>query len=378
MDFDFSEQQYMFRDTFKGFLEANFTLEQVRGIVDRAETSDDLWTQLAELGTFGALVPEEYGGLGLTFVDVSLILEEFGRALIPPPIGETLACTEVLVRYGTAEQKNRLLPSVATGVAKLTPALSEAEGSFDPIAISMTAEPQGGAWRLTGQKIMVAEADNADYLLVNLRLGVDGPPALVLLEAGRTGISRRQHVTLDPTGRFFEVGFDGVVFEPGDIIGGIASADPVRRLFDVLAVIAATELLGISSKVLDEAVAYAGTRVQFGKPIGSFQAIKHRCADMAVAVETSRAAAYYAAWALAENAGDCGKAVSVAKSSCGDAARFICNEGIQIHGGMGFTWELGMHFFLRRTKLLEYSFGDAAYHRERLLQATLAELALAN
>jgi alkylation response protein AidB-like acyl-CoA dehydrogenase len=133
-------------------------------------------------------------------------------------------------------------------------------------------------------------------------------------------------------------------------------------------------MTGVAARVLDNSVTYAGQRTQFGKPIGSFQAIKHKCADMAVAVEASRSAAYYASWALAEDAPDRAKAVSIAKSFCGDAARFVCNEGIQIHGGIGFTWELGLHFYLRRAKVLEYSYGDAAYHRERVLAETLSEL----
>jgi alkylation response protein AidB-like acyl-CoA dehydrogenase len=162
-----------------------------------------------------------------------------------------------------------------------------------------------------------------------------------------------------------------------DIIGGDPSPRSVDRLLDASGVIAATMMTGISGKVLDNAVTYAAQRTQFGKPIGSFQAIKHRCADMAVTIDASRSAAYYAAWALAEEAPDRAKAVSMAKSYCGDASRFVCNEGVQLHGGIGFTWELGLHFYLRRAKVLEYSYGDAAYHRERVVSETLAELGVA-
>jgi len=198
---------------------------------------------------------------------------------------------------------------------------------------------------------------------------------LALVEPGRAGVSLRPHATLDPTCRFHEVTFRDVVIVRDDIVGGEPSPESVQRLFDVSGMIAATEMTGIAAKVLDTAIDYAGKRTQFDKPIGSFQAIKHRCADMAVAVDASRSAAYYAAWALAEASEDRAKAVSMAKSYCGDAARFACNEGIQIHGGIGFTWELGLHYYLRRAKVLEYSFGDAAYHRERVLTSTLAQLA---
>jgi alkylation response protein AidB-like acyl-CoA dehydrogenase len=374
MDFDFSEEQYMFRDTVKRFLEAKHDLARVRELEKNTGFDADLWAALNEMGTFTMLVPERFGGLGLSFIDVSLVLEEYGRALVPAPVAETIVATDLIVNHGTEKQKARLLPLIAGGSLKIVTAVVEADAGYDLEDISVTAMPSGNGWRLSGRKLLVPHATEADLIFAAVRFGVRGPLGLVVLEPSREGISLREHATLDLTNRFHEVTFDNVSLLQNDILGGEASPAAVRRLIDVSGVAAATQMTGIASKVLDQAVSYARQRVQFDRPIGSFQAIKHRCADMAVSIDASRSAVYYAAWAIAEHSPDIGRAVSIAKSFCGDTSRFVCNEGVQIHGGIGFTWELGLHFYLRRAKVLEYSFGDAAYHRERVLAATLAEL----
>jgi alkylation response protein AidB-like acyl-CoA dehydrogenase len=374
MDFDFSEEQYMFRDSVKGFLEEKYGLAKV--CEKDGEFDASLWAELNEMGTFSMLVPEQFGGLGLSFVDVSLVLEEYGRALVPAPISETIVATDLIVNHGSETQKARWLPLIAAGNLKIVPAIVEADAGYDPEDISATAVTSGNGWRLSGRKLLVPHAVAADLILAAIRFGAGGPLGLILIEPGREGISLRDHTTLDLLNRFYEVTFDNVSILQDDILGGEASLSAVQRLLDVSGVAAATQMTGIASKVLDEAVAYAGQRVQFDKPIGSFQAIKHRCADMAVSIDASRSAAYYAAWAVAEHAPDSGRAVSIAKSFCGDTSRFVCNEGIQLHGGIGFTWELGLHLYLRRAKVLEYSYGDAAYHRERVLTDTLSNMRL--
>lgn len=374
MDFDFSEEQYMFRDSVKSLLEEKYGLAKVRE--KDGEFDASLWAELNEMGTFSMLVPEQFGGLGLSFVDVSLLLEEYGRALVPAPISETIVATDLIVNHGSETQKARWLPLIAAGNLKIVPAIVEADAGYDPEDISATAVTSGNGWRLSGRKLLVPHAVAADLILAAIRFGAGGPLGLILIEPGREGISLRDHTTLDLLNRFYEVTFDNVSVLQDDILGGEASLSAVQRLLDVSGVAAATQMTGIASKVLDEAVAYAGQRVQFDKPIGSFQAIKHRCADMAVSIDASRSAAYYAAWAVAEHASDSGRAVSIAKSFCGDTSRFVCNEGIQLHGGIGFTWELGLHLYLRRAKVLEYSYGDAAYHRERVLTDTLSNMRL--
>jgi alkylation response protein AidB-like acyl-CoA dehydrogenase len=358
----------------RGFLERNYDLARLRRLLDGDGFDRELWDKLSDTGALSMLVPESYGGMGMSFVDLALVLEEYGRALVPAPVVETIVATDAIARFATDEQKASLLPRIAAGQLKIVPAISEADAGYDLADIAVTATPVGNGWRISGRKILVPHAAAADLVLLVARFGAGGPLGLVLMENGRDGVSVREHSTLDPSSRFHELTLEAVPIVRDDIIGGEPSPAAVDRLFDTSGGVAAVILTGIAGKVLDDAVAYAKQRTQFGKPIGSFQAIKHRCADMAVAIDASRSAAYYAAWALAEESPDRAKAVSMAKSYCGEAARFVCNEGIQIHGGIGFTWDLGLHFYLRRARMLESSYGDAAYHRERVLTATLAEL----
>jgi len=372
MDFDFSEEQYAFRDSVRGFLADR---PVATAVPSSPEDAAALRAGLADLGVFSAILPEEYGGLGLQFVDLSLIIEEFGRWLVPPAIIETLISTEVIVAYGSGKQRQSILPGIAAGRLALSAAVGEADASFEPGSMSCSLTPQGAGWRLNGKKILVVDASAADYLLVAVK-SVE-TPALLVIERGRSGLHLREHQTLDLASRYHEVEFEDVEIEATDFLGGPSNGEALSQLLDAGAVSAATFMTGISGKVLDTAVDYVKQRHQFGKPIGSFQAIKHKCADMAVAVDSSRSAAYYAAWTLAGEASERAKAVSTAKSFCGDTARFVCNEGTQLHGGMGFTWALGLHLYLRRTKLLEYSYGDAAYHRKRVLVGALLALGVA-
>jgi len=173
---------------------------------------------------------------------------------------------------------------------------------------------------------------------------------------------------------YHEVTFNDVTIVDRDFLGGAPSAAALEQLMDASAMCAAVFMTGIAGKVMDQTVDYVKQRKQFGKAIGSFQAIKHKCADLAVSVDSCRSAAYYAAWAVALSTPDQRKSVSIAKSFCGDMSRFVCNEGIQLHGGMGFTWDLGLHYYLRRAKLLEYSYGDSAYHRKRVIAEALLDL----
>ncbi|MBI1775130.1 MAG: acyl-CoA/acyl-ACP dehydrogenase [Proteobacteria bacterium] len=374
MDFDFSSEQYMFRESIRGFLEESYDLKKVSALMAGEGRDPRLWSKLAELGCFSMLVPEEHGGLGLSFVDLALVIEEFGRALVPAPVVETIVSTDAVARFGTEAQKAQLLPSIAEGKLTMVPAIAEAEAGFSPDDIAMTAEVAGNGWSVSGRKILVPHAKTADVLLVATRFGTDGKLGLVLCEPSRSGVSLRRHEAFDPAGRFYEVSFDRVRIVRDEILGGDPSGRSVERLLDASGAAAAMLMTGVAGKMLDRSIDYAAQRIQFDKPIGSFQAIKHKCADMAVAIEASQSAAYYAAWALAEEAPELTKAVSIAKSFCGDTARQVCNEGIQIHGGIGFTWELGLHLYLRRAKVLEYSYGDAAYHRERVLASALAEI----
>lgn len=372
MNFDFNEEQYSFRDSLRGFLADHVDLA-ARAAAPVGD-SRRLWEGLAELGVFGILVPERYDGLGLTFVDVSLVLEELGRHLATPAIIDTIVATDTIVRFGSAALKDKLLPRIAKGQARIALAVHEATGGYGLRDVRTACTRRGGRYSLQGDKILVADAASADFLLILGGAEEGGTPQLILVDRERAGVELRRQSTLDLTADYYDIAFRNVPLEDENLMRADADATLAgKRLLDASALAAATVMTGIAGSVLEKAVEYVKQRVQFGRPIGSFQAIKHRCADMAVAVNSSRSAVYFAAWALANEAAGCARAVSIAKSYSGDMSRFVCNEGIQLHGGMGFTWALGLHLYLRRAKMLEYSFGDSTYHRERLLEETLAE-----
>ena len=361
----------MFQDTVREILTDVLTMEHLRnGIPEK------LWGQLAEAGIFAMLASEEDGGLGLGFTDLALVFEEFGRALVPAPIAASIVAGGIVARYGTASQRARVLPALTTGELRLSQAFAETTATV-PEALTLTATRAGGGWTLTGSKTLVPDAAAANMLLVALHLE-GGDQALALIEKDRAGITVREQSTLDLTARFHEVIFKDVALTDEDLLGGRPDPAVVNALFDASAAVAALQMTGMAARTLDEAVAYVGQRKQFDRVLGSFQAIKHRCADMAVAVDACRSAAYYAAWALDEAPPEeRARAISMAKSWCGDNARYTCNQSLQLHGGIGFTWELGLHLFLRRIKFEEVSFGDADWHRERVIAATLRSMELA-
>ena len=372
MDFDFSQQQLEFQNVFRDFLARNYSMAQASASLKEASPRAQLWSGLTDLGAFAMLVPEEHGGLGLTTVDVALVAEELGRALAPASVIDTILATDLIRRFGSPDQKRRLLEKAAAGQLRISLASGET-GGFSPAAVSTRAEVSGVGWTLSGTKILAPEADLAGLIAIVCRTAPDADPAIALVEPDRKGVRLREHATLDLTCPYHEVHLDRVAISDADFLGSMTTA-AAARMFDGAGMFASLQMMGIAGKMLEASVQYAADRVQFGKPIGSFQAIKHRCADMAVSTDAGRTASYYAAWTFAHETEDRGLAASTAKAFSGDAARFVCNEAIQIHGGMGFTWELGLHLYLRRAKVLEYSWGDAAFHRERVIAATLAGL----
>ena len=357
MDFDFSEDQYLLRDSIRGFLAAHWGPKPLRAA--KGQFSTELWQGLTGLGLQTLLVPEDHGGAGLGLVDAVLAFEAFGRHLVPGPMLETILISEVIARSGDTA----LLPGIAEGAARLAFAHAEPGAGHRTEPAGVTATLDRGQWRLHGRKILVPAADAATGLAVSAQLP-DGSAGLFLCELPATGVAIARNIAVDPDSMPCRVDFAGA-------LATMMRDGALPRLLETSAIAAAAAMIGIAGAALDMAVAYAKQRTQFDRPIGSFQAIKHRCADMLVAVETARAAAYYAAWAAAENDAALPLAVSVAKAAAGDASRFACNECLQIHGGVGFTWEFDVHLFLKRAKLLEYSFGDATWHRERVAQSVL-------
>lgn len=362
MNFGFNEEQASLGETVDRLLGDFPALTKP----DPAEAHDPrVWTALAELGLFTLLLPEEDGGVGLSLVDIAMAIEALGARLAPPIVASTLIATDLLVRHGSPAQKAQFLPRIAAGDLRIAIATLEAGQGYDPDMVGTLLGGRG----VSGTKILVSGAQEADAFIVLVRC--DGHPALAIMQRGARGLSVRSHADLDLSSGLCELAFDSVSVADEALISHKAPARAVSRLIDAAATVYAGMEIGIAARMLEVAVDYAKTRVQFGQPIGAFQALKHRCADMAVAVEAGRSAAYYAFWAVSEESDDCSRASSMAKAYCGEVARDACNQAIQIHGGMGFTWELGLHRFLRRAKVLEHGFGNHVWHYERVMATTL-------
>lgn len=369
MNFDFNDEQYMFRETVRDSLAAEYPLDLIRDGADPVVLETELWPKLAELGLFGLMVPEEQDGLGLSTVDFALIAEEFGAALVPLTVTDTIIASLILAKFG-GEAQAANLQKLGLGELRVACAVYEKDGGYDPADFASAVGTDG---KLNGKKLLVAGADRADLLLVVVQ-GANGSPALALVEPGRPGISIARHQALDITGDYHSVTFDDVSLSDLDMLGG--GADAVPYLIDLLATVAALCLSGIAAKMLDTTVAYVKERVQFGQPIGAFQAIKHRCADMAVDVNTARSGGYYAAWAMAAvDTDERVRAVSIAKAKANRMAVHVLREGMQLHGGMGYTWEMALHFPYRRGRMLETLYGSTEYHNERVLAGTIDQLA---
>jgi alkylation response protein AidB-like acyl-CoA dehydrogenase len=348
MDFDFAPAQFELRDEARRFLEKECTSAQVRELIeDPGGWSKSLWKQIADLGWMGIAIPEEYGGLGQGFLDLVLLLEELGRVLAPVPYLSSVGlAASTILHHGSEEQKARWLPDVATGDRVAAAVLPRFELDVDTLQIRADGS------RLTGEHPAVLDAPAAGLFVVAAS-SADGPRWFVVEE----GFEVRSQTGYDPTRTLGSVSFDAVEAEPLEVPG----LEPAIK-FGVAAVCA--EMVGVAQRILDMTVEYTKQREQFGRPIGGFQAIKHKCAEMAMELEASRSAALYAAWAVAAGAEDQDIAVSIAKSSCGDWLGHLAGEGVQVHGGIGYTWEHDMHLYLRRMKSLEAFCGDAPYHRE--------------
>lgn len=296
---------------------------------------------------------------------MSLVFEEFGRSLVPAPMADTILASHVIDRYGSEAQRGEWLPLIVSGEGRFALAHVEPGIGYATEDVQLRARRHEGAWTLEGRKMLVAGAGVATHFLVSAR-DDDGTVRLFACGAAQPSVAVRAHRAVDQDALLCEVDFTRALAQP---LGESDGAQALAYLIDCAAFSSAIQMAGLSGAALELAVDYAKQRVQFDKPIGSFQAIKHKCADMLVALEGARSTAYYAAWGLGQEEREL--AVSMAKSAAGDACRLICNDALQIHGGVGFTWEFDIHLYLKRGKLLEYSFGDAAFHRERIASLVL-------
>ncbi|MCZ6574020.1 MAG: acyl-CoA/acyl-ACP dehydrogenase [Planctomycetota bacterium] len=379
MNFAFTEEQEDLREAARAFLADHSSGEQVRHAMETEHGFDpDVWKRVgAELGFCGVTVPEKHGGIGLGSVELTGLMEVMGEHLLCAPFFSTVCLAGTALRIGGDEaQKQEHLPALAAGQKIATLAHSEAGRGFDPLDFGCTAEPDGADFRLRGTKRYVIDGGVAELLIVAARApGSDGEAgvSLFLVSAGSEGVTRRPLASMDQTRRQAEIRFDDVRVPASARLGGEGQgADILCRTLDLAAVALAAEQVGGAQRCLDLSVAYAKEREQFGRPIGSFQAIKHKCADMMLRVESARSAAYYAACAAADDATELPRAASLAKVYCSEAYFACAGEAIQIHGGVGFTWEYDPHVHFKRAQGSSVLLGDPAYHRERIAR----ELAL--
>jgi alkylation response protein AidB-like acyl-CoA dehydrogenase len=366
MDFDLSKPQKLLKESARGLLARECGPGRVRELMATETAHDEgLWRALADQGWTGLLVAEEHGGLGLGLVEMAAVAEEMGRACLPGPFLSTLFASALVERAGSAGQRAKYLEPLAAGELKATVALLEEEADWEPSGVQLAATRADGSFTLTGSKLFVPDAGAADLIICVAR---DGEQVVLLpVTRGAEGLAVRAAPSMDATRKLYEVEFNNVtVPEPealgadGDARGALSSA------LDAATTVLCAEMVGAMQWILETSVEYAKTRQQFGRPIGSFQAVQHMCADMLVFTESARSASYYAAWALSEGEAAGPAAVSVAKAYCSDAFREVANRGVQVHGGIGFTWEHDLQLYYKRSKSAETLFGDATFHRERL------------
>jgi alkylation response protein AidB-like acyl-CoA dehydrogenase len=367
MNFAFSEEQEELRSSVRRFLEDKSPMTEVRRLMETSEGYDTaVWKQMGEqLGLQAIAIPEEYGGVGFGYVELTVIFEEMGGALLCAPYFATVAlAANALLSSGDESAKKDLLPGIASGETIATLALTEDTGRWDLDGITLAATGKGGDWKLDGHKMFVIDGHTADLILVAGRTGKG--VSLFAVESSAAGLTRTALATMDQTRKQARIEFSGT---PARLVGEEGGAGPaLSRTLDLAAVALAAEQVGGAQRCLDTAVDYAKTRIQFGRPIGSFQAIKHKCADMLLEVESAKSAAYYAGWAAAEDSEELPVVASLAKSYCSEAYFHAAAENIQIHGGIGFTWEHDAHLYFKRAKSSELLLGDPSYHRELLAQ----------
>jgi alkylation response protein AidB-like acyl-CoA dehydrogenase len=367
MNFAFTEEQDELRSTIRAFLEAKSSESAVRELMETEAGYDEaVWGQMAEqMGLQGLHIPEEYGGSGFSYVELGIVLEEMGRRLLSAPFFSTVVlAANALLQSGDDNAKKAHLPGIASGETVATLAFTEPSGRWDESGITMEATKSGDGYTLSGTKSFVIDGHTASLLIVAARTAAG--VSLFTVEGDASGITKTPLSTMDQTRKQAKLEFEST---PATLLGEDGKGWSVlSTVLDLAAVGLAAEQVGGAQFVLEMAVQYAKDRVQFGRPIGSFQAIKHKCADMLLEVESAKSAAYYALWCAAEMNEELPSVASLAKAYCSEAYFHATAENIQIHGGIGFTWEHPAHLYFKRAKSSELLFGDPTYHRELLAQ----------
>jgi len=368
MEFDLSDTQKMMQQAARAFLSKECPTSKVRSIMETDTALDaELWKSIAGQGWLAITLPEHVGGLELGIVEVAVIAEEAGRAYLPGPWLANLWASTLIQACARTTEHDAWLSAMATGDSIATVALLEDSAQWSLDGVELVARRDGAHYVLDGRKQLVCDAAVAKRLLCVVR-DVDGF-ALLAVDRETPGVEILPTPGLDLTRKLNEVVFHQArIADQQRLATGETFEEIWQRAYDIATVATCAELLGVMQWVLKTTVEYAQTRKQFGKAIGSFQAVQHRCADMLLLLESSRSATYYAAWMLTENEPEGTAAASIAKTYCSDAARVLCDHGMQVHGGIGFTWEHDLHLFYKRAKASEIFLGDANHHRQRLAE----------
>ncbi len=376
MDLVLSEEQELLQQTAREFVAKRSSLKRIRALREGEDAdgfSRELWREMARLGWTGIILPEEHGGLGLGYLDLMVVMEELGRGLMPEPmLSAVLLGANAILLGGTDAQRREHLPPVAAGERLLALAWQETGSRYDPHHVATRAERAGSGWGLRGEKMQVLDGTAADRLVVSARTSGGARDAdgitLFVVRPDAPGVSVERQVRVDSRGAALVKLADARV-EPDAVLGEVDRGGALlARVLDRATVALGAEMLGSMSAAFDMTVEYLKTRIQFGVPIGSFQALKHRAARMFVELELARSAVMHAHRAVDEGRDDAAvaRAASVAKARCSDAFLLIGNEGVQMHGGIGMTDEHDVGFFLKRARAAQLTLGDAAWHRDRM------------
>jgi len=377
IEYGLNEQQEMLKTMARDFLANECPMKRVRELMgDETGFSPELWKKMAELGWLGLVFPEEYGGTGMNFRDLTILLEEMGRTVLPSPFLSTLLLVGMpLLAFGTKEQKDEILPKIARGDVVCTLAALEEDGDWWADSINVRADRRGGQYVINGTKLFVPDAKVANYMLIAARTKRTENPeegiTLFLLDTKEVwGILSTGLKTMDETRKQWEVVFVNVPVPAKNILGELHQGWSIMKQIALHATAAlCAEMVGAGERAFEMTVTYLKERIAFGVPIGSFQALQHRAADLVIGLEYSRSLMEWASEAIKENDPDAAIAVSMAKSFCGDTCKKVVAEGIQMHGGIGFTWDHDMHLYFKRVWASGAAFGDSNYHRELIAKA---------
>lgn len=374
MNFGFTEEQDFLRDSVRKFVEGRCPISRVREIISNESAhSSELWTEMASLGWLGLLVPEEYGGSGLGWVDFVVLLEETGRQLLPSPLVSNSLAIQAIREAGDAAQREQWLPRLADGTSIGSLAFLEASDVPGVEGVALAAQVEGEAHVLSGEKCFVADAAVANVFVVAYRVGE--ALALGLVSRTAAGVSVESVPSLDETKRTGTLRFDGVRLERADRLEAVPAQAALSFVLDCGAIAVTAEAVGAAEQANAITVQYAKDRIQFGSPIGRYQGVKHRLSDQWVDTESIKSLLYYGAWSIENSRDELPRYASLAKAYVADAFTRIGVECVQLHGAVGYTLEYDIQLYLKRSKWVRSAFGDADYHRDRLADRLAARVA---